>query len=665
MESFKGSHKYRRLRGSDIRIVKFKPCPTDSDNDVRIEGYISHVPLQNSDFFALSYVWGDARDTMTITLDGQDFPITTNLWAAIMSLRSRYDPERKQHDENVPELWNETIDGNSDDWKEHAICWWIDAICIDQTDTKERSRQVPRMRQLYSTATRVVVWWGDEWGDAAYRKSQLDVNLLFQAAEKLHDAAPWSTSPCQFSDTSQETRMRLLFETLDAPETLIGPLVFVNRAGWDWMNRVWTLQEAVLPRQDPALIMGLKVTGLWTLMELQECVAAASLQGRFQGHLIEGDQQAPITSILYNMYMLSLKISRRPMGFRSVALSVRAKIFGGLSNWAFSLRAKLSFSERQSAGLSQSLIHFGEELLDRLCSFSEREATIPHDRIYGLLGLVGVPHLPTYLQPDYNRSFAEVCFAYVKFFIKASNTLHVLSLGTSRFEGYPSWVSDFSESHLLDGETRATLVVPVFSRDERCISVPGVRLGEIVAVYHIHEGYYGDLEDNPRDVLGMFLEFARKIMIPASRIRVCDVQLILEEWARLSTACSAFGARASDILTLSEYIGQEPPSKWHPEALASVSALRKYFRVTTHVLLNNGVICYWSNGSFMVHVRKPNKVGDFVYELKGTTLPTLLCARNQGNGFEVTGTCHLLTPEHQHFTEEYFQQRQLETINLY
>ncbi|PVH75763.1 hypothetical protein DL98DRAFT_395410, partial [Cadophora sp. DSE1049] len=95
-------------------------------------------------FFALSYVWGDASDTRTITLDGQDFPITTNLWTAILSLRNRYDPERKPHDK-----------------KKHAICWWIDAICIDQTDTKERSRQVPRMKNLYSTATRVVVWWGD------------------------------------------------------------------------------------------------------------------------------------------------------------------------------------------------------------------------------------------------------------------------------------------------------------------------------------------------------------------------------------------------------------------------------------------------------------------------------------------------------------------------
>ncbi|KAH9217506.1 hypothetical protein DL95DRAFT_251978, partial [Leptodontidium sp. 2 PMI_412] len=38
---------------------------------------------------------------------------------------------------------------------------WIDAICIDQNATKERSRQVPRMRELYSTATRVVIWWGD------------------------------------------------------------------------------------------------------------------------------------------------------------------------------------------------------------------------------------------------------------------------------------------------------------------------------------------------------------------------------------------------------------------------------------------------------------------------------------------------------------------------
>lgn len=38
---------------------------------------------------------------------------------------------------------------------------WIDAICINQSDIKEREEQVARMAHIYKRARRVVVWLGD------------------------------------------------------------------------------------------------------------------------------------------------------------------------------------------------------------------------------------------------------------------------------------------------------------------------------------------------------------------------------------------------------------------------------------------------------------------------------------------------------------------------
>jgi hypothetical protein len=37
---------------------------------------------------------------------------------------------------------------------------WIDAICINQDKTLERNHQVTLMRDIYSKASRVVVWLG-------------------------------------------------------------------------------------------------------------------------------------------------------------------------------------------------------------------------------------------------------------------------------------------------------------------------------------------------------------------------------------------------------------------------------------------------------------------------------------------------------------------------
>jgi len=38
---------------------------------------------------------------------------------------------------------------------------WYDALCINQADTGERGQQVLRMAQIYSKATRVLVWLGE------------------------------------------------------------------------------------------------------------------------------------------------------------------------------------------------------------------------------------------------------------------------------------------------------------------------------------------------------------------------------------------------------------------------------------------------------------------------------------------------------------------------
>lgn len=37
---------------------------------------------------------------------------------------------------------------------------WIDAVCIDQTDHREKSRQVAQMGDIYRDAERVLVWLG-------------------------------------------------------------------------------------------------------------------------------------------------------------------------------------------------------------------------------------------------------------------------------------------------------------------------------------------------------------------------------------------------------------------------------------------------------------------------------------------------------------------------
>lgn len=94
----------------DIRLVSIYP----GDGNL-INCKIVQSSLQNKSvaYEALSYVWGDVSQKGEILLDGHPFNVTRNLGDALLQLRLT--TPRKL---------------------------WIDAICVNQQDLVERSKQV-------------------------------------------------------------------------------------------------------------------------------------------------------------------------------------------------------------------------------------------------------------------------------------------------------------------------------------------------------------------------------------------------------------------------------------------------------------------------------------------------------------------------------------------
>lgn len=86
------------------------------------------------EYETLSYVWGDPLMTRAISLNDQPYHITENLEAALRSLR---------HAGRVRILW-------------------IDALCINQNDPREREHQITLMRDIFEGCASCVVWLGDE-----------------------------------------------------------------------------------------------------------------------------------------------------------------------------------------------------------------------------------------------------------------------------------------------------------------------------------------------------------------------------------------------------------------------------------------------------------------------------------------------------------------------
>ena len=86
-------------------------------------------------YVALSYTWGDPKETWPILLDGRVIDIPLNLRRALLHLRQ----------------------------KELALTLWADSICINQRDDRgEMSGQLGLMRRIYGQAVWVVAWLGIE-----------------------------------------------------------------------------------------------------------------------------------------------------------------------------------------------------------------------------------------------------------------------------------------------------------------------------------------------------------------------------------------------------------------------------------------------------------------------------------------------------------------------
>ncbi|GKU14438.1 unnamed protein product [Fusarium langsethiae] len=156
---------------------------------------------------ALSYVWGSQSTPSEITIDGKTMSITTSLYDALHHLRQQ-DQDR---------------------------ILWVDALCIDQSNIKERSHQVNHMGDIYRKADNVIIWLGYLSGDAALFKMAAD-----QFAKQLPSEAfrRWPREDPRWKETWQNVESS--FDLPDNTRLINGLGTFMKNP---WFMRVWVLQE--------------------------------------------------------------------------------------------------------------------------------------------------------------------------------------------------------------------------------------------------------------------------------------------------------------------------------------------------------------------------------------------------------------------------------------
>ncbi|KAI0864975.1 heterokaryon incompatibility protein-domain-containing protein [Xylaria cubensis] len=174
---------YSPLTRSQVRFIEIIPSgPVDEQVSCRLETMELSEDIR---YAALSYVWGESNITEGVLVNGINLPVTTNLASALRHFRKHGFPY------------------NMEIGKIQRL--WVDAICINQKDIREKGHQVPLMGRLYANASSVLSWLG------APDSSHLD-----KALRIIHDIAP------------------VIGATPDHPE--IEPTMEMIHAGFKWLN---------------------------------------------------------------------------------------------------------------------------------------------------------------------------------------------------------------------------------------------------------------------------------------------------------------------------------------------------------------------------------------------------------------------------------------------
>ncbi|PMD47950.1 HET-domain-containing protein [Hyaloscypha variabilis F] len=211
-------------------------------------GY-QHTPLPQERYIRLLQIIQDHTEHLSITLDA--FPLD-NLpeYEALSYTWGKATCEDPDHDPNDPGSSRQilihhrpfTISENLNDGL-HRLrndargYLWIDALCIDQTDSTERASQVLLMGDIYSSAKGVIVWLGKQ------------IPVLDDVLWLIERYLPTVEDP-QFSAATSTTDD--LLSLLQIPRDKWARLWGSHRvfyASCRWFSRAWIVQEFLLARE--------------------------------------------------------------------------------------------------------------------------------------------------------------------------------------------------------------------------------------------------------------------------------------------------------------------------------------------------------------------------------------------------------------------------------
>ncbi|KAF2160958.1 hypothetical protein M409DRAFT_59485 [Zasmidium cellare ATCC 36951] len=367
----------------EIRLINIMPLREGQPDDTLIRCSMYTHRLRRRDqhtYAALSYVWGDPDDTVEAQINGHTRCITRNLSEFLKILRTSYGTCKANGEYALPSIW-------------------ADALCIDQSNIKERNHQVGLMQIIYRLASQLVAWLGQPLEDSS---TFLNQTQAWRPGYFCY--TEWWGGCRRDCRRDGDTPYERTVDNLTSPEVVEGLRRLLDSA---WWSRLWVIQEVALC---------LDVIAFWGQTQF------------FFSHLQRWLQHVVVSLLRKKDYIKGVGTSdliKTKLPFGYLAEKRRA-----LEIVRFNLRKELP----------ELSTH---EMLDCLSAVSERQTLEPRDRVFGILSLFPCN---INVKPDYASSLSRVFKAGalgLMEFMKSPAVIMVAGLQTRTESDLASWVSDF------------------------------------------------------------------------------------------------------------------------------------------------------------------------------------------------------------------------------
>lgn len=316
---------------------------------------------------ALSYTWGPPVFTGSIKLNGYTFPVTENLEMALRFMRGK-----RQGPYGA--VWGAP---------NAPTYWWIDQICINQSDVEEKNQQISLMRRIYKLASAVSVWLGEEAEDSSTAMDLL--NKL--GSPPINAPGEKAIHYPSFAEDEIQQHWRALDALFRRP----------------WFQRAWIRQEVVLSN-----------------FVIFNC----------------GAQSLPMDAL--GPALTSLRYAQG-LGYNVPILHDATTESTVTLPWAHHASQLVELRANTNGGYSWVDLH------RILPSSRASKATDPRDTVFSLLGLADPDIFP--VPVDYRYEVKDVLLAATSTVITKPYGLDILGAcqNPERANGLPSWIPNLTE----------------------------------------------------------------------------------------------------------------------------------------------------------------------------------------------------------------------------